>query len=119
MLMLFAFQSYSQSGTPRIEITTGQAKEAIRNAQRVESLTLVVSIQSQQIVEYRGIVEELKGSIANKEAQLELLGQNYSKMESLYRAERKKKTPGYSLKDFLNDVGLVGLGVVAGVVLIL
>ena len=71
--LLIASVSYSQD---TIQITVNQAKQAIINAQKVESLNHYIEAQDLQIIEMEGKINGLESIYLNQKEQISLLKQN-------------------------------------------
>ncbi|WP_179670499.1 hypothetical protein [Salinimicrobium sediminis] len=87
-VMLIASISYSQ-GT--ILITPEQAKEAIKNAQRVQVLEVAVRQQGIAIAEFQLQVADLEDQVKASEQQNDLWEKNYNLLHTQFEAEKAKK----------------------------
>ena len=117
--LLLLLNVYSTAHSQVFEITHSQAKEAIKASQIADNLLIEVSLQKELITQYKGLNQSLEESLAIKVQQLSLAEKNFAILKSLYDAEKEKKSSKYGFKDFLNDLALVGVGIVLGFVLLL
>ncbi len=110
--MLIAFQSFSQN---TIQITTDQALEAVRNKQRVESLTSDLIAMGFVTSKYKIAVDNLQKDLNDKELVISLWKKNYDILHSQYDALKAQRDPKYGFSEFLKDAGKVLIGVAIGV----
>ena len=112
LLILTTSLGYSQNTIP---ITKEQALEAIRNAQRVESLQTDLRSADVLILSQGELIATLKSEVSNRELIIKLTNNNYDILEAQYEALKKNKNPSYNFGDFLKDAGKVLIGVVIGI----
>lgn len=86
--ILIASISYSQDF---IQITPEQAKQAIKNAQKVEVLEVALRQQGIAISEFKLQVEDLKKQVKASEQQNDLWEKNYNLLNTQFEAEKAKK----------------------------
>ena len=109
LLILTALNSYSQ-GT--IQITEYQAKEAIKNAQRVEVLSSQLHTQGLIISEYEILTGNLQSKVSSQALSLKLWEKNYSLLETRLKAEQKKKQGLF--EKILIGIGVFSAGYLVG-----
>ena len=86
--ILTASISYSQDF---IQITPEQAKQAIKNAQRVEVLEVAIKAQGAVISKLQIQVNELKEIVQLQESENALLEKNIDILQTQLKAEKTKK----------------------------
>ena len=110
--ILIASVTFSQE---TIEITTDQALEAVRNKQRVESLSIDLRAMGLVVSKYKTAVDNLQKDLNDKELVIALWKKNYNILQAQYDALKSQKDPKYGFNDFLKDAGKVLIGVAIGV----
>lgn len=99
-------------------ITDSQKLEAVRNAQRVESLSNELQ-QAEIKIDIRDkIINSLKSELSSWELENQLLQDNYELALTRIEALQKKDNPGYSWNDFKNDALIFFGGAVAALVVL-
>ena len=111
--ILIASISYSQGS---IQITPEQAKQAIKNAQRVQVLEVAVKQQGIAITEIQLLVSDLKQQLQDSELQIDLWEKNYDLLKTQYEAEKAKKPKDKTFTWILRCIGVAAVGFVVGVV---
>ena len=111
LMILTASLSYSQ-GT--IQITTDQAKEAIKAKQRVQKLESALQVQGLIISEYKIQVKDLKESGGHLSAELDLWKKNYDLLKTQFDAEIAKKPKDKTFTWILRCIAVAAVGYVAG-----
>lgn len=97
-------------------ITDQQKLEAVRNAQRVESLSNELGIAYLKISVFEEKVANFDIERAAFELKNNLIQNNYDRLEARYEALAALKDDKYTFVDFLTDLGLVAAGIIIGAV---
>ena len=111
IVMLIAFQSFSQN---TIQITTNQALEAVRNKQRVESLTSDLIAMGIVTSKYKTAVDNLQKDLNDKELVISLWKKNYDILEAQFESEKARKPKSNWFVWVLATIAAFGSGFVMG-----
>ena len=110
-VMLIASISYSQS---TIQITLDQAKQAIINAQKVESLSSQLEAKDVAIFNLKDGVSLLENLYGNEQQKNKLLQETNNILTTQLEAEKETKKKSTWLRDALIIIGVFCGGFVAG-----
>jgi hypothetical protein len=104
----------SSIGFTQIQISPDQAKEAIRNAQRVESLKVDLRSSEVIILSQIELVSNLKNEVSDKEMIVALTNKNYAILQTQYEAEKARKPRSNWFVWVLATIAAFGSGFVVG-----
>lgn len=106
-------------GQGTIEVPVDEAIEAVRNKQRVESLTNELQQAEIKLGIKDKIINSLKSELSSWELDNKLLKDNYDIAITRIESLQKKENPGYSWNDFKNDALIFFGGAVAALVVLI
>lgn len=110
-MMLIVLQVYSQDTIP---IHIDQAKQAIRNAQRVAVIKQQIKLQDLIIQNQQEVVLNLKQQVGLEQTKYKLLNQNYEFLNTQYNIEKSSKKKKTLVRDILIVIGVFGTGFMVG-----
>lgn len=106
-MILTASLSYSQGTIP---INKEQAKQAIKNAQKVEILENKLQLQGLVISRQDNIIEQLTETTRGKDSQIALLQRNIQTLETQLKAD----SPNNLIEYILYGIGIFATGFLVG-----
>lgn len=108
---MIASATYSQD---TIHITKKQAKEAIKNAKRVQALEVEINTLSLINSNLESAIEQMRKKNQAEMQKFSLLQENYSILQTQYDSLKAKKEKNTLLRDILIIIGVFSGGYLAG-----